>query len=726
MRPSRRSFGKSCVALSVASALPWEVRCAIAAIPARTTAFPQQQESSSSLPRFVVEDFSKVFDPAYLSNGLIGIRPGPNPLARAQTCVSGFDFVHPAHKVECLSPAPYSLETDLRVGDISLLKHPNLLKIQRQTLDTSCGELTTQMEFVPGNGARLGIEVLQFASRSVPSLICQEIRVTPSADSVIEFVPRIEDGAVPGRTYLTEAPERTQIDLVLGMESEGNLSKLGLALWISTPDGPAQKQEITRTDSSLARSYILKVRSRQPTRLQAIGAMVSSFYHPEPATEAIRLASWGGLLGFETLRQQNRSAWAELWKSRIRVTGDTDAQRVLDAAFFYLHSSLHASTLTGMPPFGLSQASYYYGHSFWDTETWSLLPITVTAPATARSLLEFRVRGLDYAKRQAALYGYRGAQFPWEAAPSQGFETTPTFAGTGWGEQHVSPDVAMAFWEYQLATADQNFLREGTWPVLRAVAEWIESRGVFTTRGFEIQNIMGPDESVRNVSNVSYMNLACKIVMAAAIRCAQMIGSSAPDSWGKVREALVLPLDKLKNVMLPYDNPPPTANRAYSLDQLDFLTIHNPPVSAELMKSTHAFEDTVRHQRIAASKSGEREFSIGFAEAAEAATAAFVGDKRNARKLFHDSWKNVWLEPFGMIRETPSQDYGCFLTSFGSMLQTVMFGFTGLRISEDDRRKYPASLPAGWTKIEIDRIYIKGEAKRLVATDGTPAKLFNG
>jgi len=721
MKLSRRSFGKRSAALLAASAIPFGFR----GISATTygVALPQSG-NLSTLPKFTVEDFSKAFDPAYLSNGLIGIRPGPNPLARAQTCVSGFDLEHPAHKVECLSPAPYPLETDIRVGRASLLRDTGLVKIQRQTLDTSCGELVTQLEFVPDSGVRLVVEVLQFASRSVPSLICQQISMTASADADIEFTPLIEDLPVPGRTYLSQAPERAQIDLVLGMESAGNLSKLGIALWIATPDGPAQKQEILRTESGLARSYLLKVRAGQTARFQTIAAMVSSLYHPEPPLEAIRLASWGSLLGFETLRRENRSAWAELWKARVKVSGDNEAQRVLDAAFFYLHSSLHPSTRTGMPPFGLSQSSYYYGHSFWDTESWSLLPITLGAPATARSLLEYRLRGLDYAKRQAALYGYRGAQFPWEAAPSKGFESTPTFAGTGWGEQHVSPDVALGFWEYQLATADHSFLGEGTWPILKAVAEWIESRGVFTARGFEIQNIMGPDESVPNVSNVSYMNLTCKMVLAAALRCSEMVGMSAPNSWVKIRDSFVLPIDKRKKVVLPYDDPPSPINTAYSLNQLDFLTVHGVPVSQDLLKSTDVFEETIRQQRIAASKSKERDFSIGFAEAAEAATAAFLGDKRRALDLFHHSWKNVWLEPFGTIRETPSQDYGCFLTNFGSLLQTAMFGFTGLRISEDDWRKYSASLPAGWSKIEIERIFVKEEAKRLVAADGAPAQLL--
>jgi hypothetical protein len=78
-----------------------------------------------------------------------------------------------------------------------------------------------------------------------------------------------------------------------------------------------------------------------------------------------------------------------------------------------------------------------------------------------------------------------------------------------------------------------------------------------------------------------------------------------------------------------------------------------------------------------------------------------------------------------MIREVPSQDYGCFLTNFGSLLQTAMLGFTGLRVNEGNWAKFPASLPVGWGGIEIDRIFVRGEAKRLVATDGAPAKLLS-
>jgi hypothetical protein len=158
---------------------------------------------------------------------------------------------------------------------------------------------------------------------------------------------------------------------------------------------------------------------------------------------------------------------------------------------------------------------------------------------------------------------------------------------------------------------------------------------------------------------------------------------------------------------------------------MDFLVVHDASISLEFLRKTHDFEETVRQARAKAAPMDSANFSIGFASAAIAATAAFLGDKRRAAEVFDQSWRNAWLEPFGMIREVPSQDYGCFLTNFGSLLQTAMFGFTGLRVNEGDWAKFPASLPAGWSRIEIDRIFVKGEAKRLVATDGAPAKLLS-
>ena len=722
MKISRRSVGKGGMALLAGLAIPGNRSSVLNS----AIGFPWAVPSSDSagLPRLVVDDFSKPFDAAYLSNGLIGIRPGTNPLARSQTCVSGFVFSHPVFRVEAMSPAPYPLETDVRIHGVNLLAHPDLYKVRRQSLDMAGGEFFSEAVFMTGEGMELQLDILQFASRSVPSLLCQEIRITPTQSVDIDFISTISRSGVPGSVVLNQAPERSPIDLVLGIESEGGLAKLGAAVLLLSPDLSLTKENAVATDSEVNRTFRVHAQATKSFRIRTIAAMVTGLYHPEPALEAIRLANWGALLGFEKLRIDNKGAWDELWKSRIRIVGDTDSQRLIDAAHFYIHSSVHASTLTGMAPFGLSQVDHYFGHSFWDTETWSLLPVTLAAPATGRALADFRLRGLGYARKLAALYGYKGAQFPWEAAQTLGFETTPTFAGTGWGEQHATPDVAVGVWEYQLATNDQEFLHEGTWPILQSVAEWIRSRGRFTARGFEILNIMGPDESVPNINNNSYMNLISKMAMAAAVRCAAMVGAIAPTSWKTIHDTFYLPIDTASGIVLPYDNPPDPYSPGYSAGQVDFLTLHDPPISTELIRNTHNFEESIRAAQLAkASQSPQSDFSIGFAEAAVAATAAFIGNTSSAAKLFNKGWRDSWMEPFALTRELSSHNYGCFLTNYGSFLQTVMLGFTGLRVREGGWNKYPANLPTGWQRIEIDQIWVRGNPRRLVATNGTPAKL---
>lgn len=702
---SRRRF-LSCSALAAASFFsPTSF-----ALPIAQAEHAPANLQPAGLPRMTVTDFTKRFDPAYLSNGLIGIRPGPNPLSQAPTAVSGFVYSQIPYEVQALSPAPYPLETNIEIDRVNLVDRPDLMAVQSQSLDMQSGELVTRMKFSPGNGEAIAIEVLQFACRSTPSLLCQELSLTASAKLQAVITARIGVRGVPGNVYRDQPPPQTAIDLVMGFRSHGSLSKLGVALMIEIPP-EIHRGAFQANDEGIGRRYELAADAGQVYRFRTVAAMISDFYHPEPELEAIRLASWGATLGFDVLRAENRDRWEELWKSRVRLTGPADDQKVLDSSFFYLHSSLNPSDMTGMPPYGLSQTRAYNGHSFWDTETWSLLPVMMGSPRTARALLEFRRRSLGAAKKLAALFGYRGAQFPWEAAPVGGFGVTPTYAATGWEEQHITPDVALGFWEYQLGAGDAGFLKSATWPVLRAVANWIVSRGIYTRRGFEIHHIMGPDEGLPNVNNDAYVNLICKMVLHAAAECAIKAGETPVSAWQRAAKSMYLPLDRSRNIMLPCDNPPQGKN--YPIGGIDMLTVHDPPVSRELLRNTFNYEETFRSRRAP---------SIGFSEAAVAATAAFLGYRDRAAKLFDQSWRADWMEPFGMIKEVPGNTFGCFLTTCGSLLQTVMLGFTGLRVREGDWRAYPACLPQGWSRIEIDRIWVRGEPKHLTAANGKLAR----
>jgi trehalose/maltose hydrolase-like predicted phosphorylase len=583
-----------------------------------------------------------------------------------------------------------------------------------QSLSMESGELVTRMRLAAA-GTIFTLDVLQFVSRSIPCLLCQELslRAAADADAEVGVTTLIDTAGLPGQVYTGDTDPFTRgwytedrADRCVGFSTDR--SRIGITTVVER--GP----DVRRKGPG---EYTVHVRAGQPAVFRIIAALVPDTSSPEPHLEAVRMARWGDMLGFETLRRDNRDAWAELWKSRIRITGSADDQRALDAAFYYYHSCIHPSTRGGIPPFGLAHHDKYYGHVFWDMDMWMLIPAILAAPGSARAIAQYRVRGLESARRRAALFGYRGAQFPWEAA-FDGAEVTPSCCPTGWAEQHVTPGVAIGAWEYQQAAGDRESLRSVAWPILQAVAEWIESRGHFTDRGFEVGHMMGPDEGITNLSNQTYFNLLSSKAMAAALECAGRLGIEPPASWRRIRDRMVVP--RQGDIVLPYD---PGSVDAYSLGNLAYLFLHGCPVDERLFRATWHHEEKLRLERVAAGGVPGSSNAVGFTTPPWAVCAAFFGDRGKAEDLFIDSWKSYWTEPFGMVKEAASQDYGGFVTNHGSLLQSALLGFTGLRIRDGDWAQYPASLPAGWERIEVDRIWVRGNPMALSAVQGKKAAL---
>jgi len=673
--------------------------------------------------------------PTCLSNGVVGVTPGLNPLLLARTLVGGFVSSHPSYGIETLALSPYPLGLDIAAGGRHMRANAGAVAFLDQTLSMENGELVTRLAFLPESAERLSIAILQFASRSVPCLLCQEVRISCQREQEIQIVTSIDTDGTRGSVFTDDTDAFTRgwyaedlVDRCMGFATDR--SRLGLATVVVRD--PALRKTGRGT-------YSVHVRAGETVAVKTIAALVSDAYSPDPHLEAIRMARWGEMLGFETLRHDNRDAWSELWKSRIVIIGASDDQKGLDAAFYYYHASIHPSSIGGIPPFGLAQDDKYFGHNFWDTDIWMFIPALLTAPRSARAIASYRVRGLHAARRKAQLYGFRGAQFPWEAS-LDGWEATPSCCPTGWAEQHVTPGVALGIWEYQRACGDSETLRDIAWPVLKDVANWIESRGRMTTRGFEVAHMMGPDEGITNLSNQTYFNLLSKLAMEAAIECARLMRLTPPSSWDRIRSSIVIPTDEATGAVLPFDRestarifnpalqvfeegPAPLTGEGYSLGNLQFLFLHGAPVDEKVFRATWLQEEKLRLARFPTGGVPSAANIPGFTTGPFAVCAAHFGEREKAAELFTAAWKPFWIEPFGMTRESQSHTWGGFVTNNGSLLQSVLLGFTGLRIGDGVRPAYPAALPKGWEGITIQRIWSRGRPMRLTATHGKKAVL---
>ena len=95
----------------------------------------------------------------------------------------------------------------------------------------------------------------------------------------------------------------------------------------------------------------------------------------------------------------------------------------------------------------------------------------------------------------------------------------------------MSPDVAFAFSQFLHATHDWEWGRTHAWPVLHGVAAWVVSRGVETSRGFEIKQAGGIAEKSSAVDNNAFVNVAARTALLEAARFAEPLGHQADAAW---------------------------------------------------------------------------------------------------------------------------------------------------------------------------------------------------
>ncbi|WP_088342676.1 MULTISPECIES: glycoside hydrolase family 65 protein [Rhodomicrobium] len=663
--------------------------------------------------------------PAYLANGLVGLRVREMPLAAGMALLSGYTGEHYERQIEAAAVAPYPVAADLALDGVWLSDVPQQVGELEQAYDFSAGELTTRFSFQAA-GRTAQVEVLTFCSRHDPTLVCQEIAVTVDKACSLGLRAIVDASGVDGKALrharTTPAEETPATDGTLLWESAGALSTCGVAIVTALTGAGAGEQEPSRPplrDHRLVTDYQVRARAGRTVRLRQMASIIPEAMHKMPDQHAARPAAKARKDGFDKIRKQNRAAWQELWQGRIRLEGAGERwQSLADAAFFYLNSSVHAASPASTSIFGLAtwhDYHYYFGHVMWDIEAFAVPPLCLLQPDAAFSLLDYRSANLEGAKRNAQLWGRRGLQFPWESAPRSGEEAAPLPGTAAWHEDHVSLDVAWAFALYADITGDAEFLRTKAWPVLRGVAEWICSRVTKTRDGYAINDSMGIAEREEPVDNAAFTNMGAVVVLRAAIRAAERLGFAAAPAWLEIAEGMIIP--KRGKAVISHDGYRANEEKGATPDPLMGIFPLGFPLSpAEEQATLELYL-------------GSAQDYIGspMLSALYGAWAARAGHRQLALKLLDDGYGQFLTGRFLQTLEYRADRFseqpqaGPFFANIGGFLTGLLYGFAGLKPSSGTPESWaerPVTLPAGWTSIEIDRIWVRGQPMRLVARQG--------
>jgi trehalose/maltose hydrolase-like predicted phosphorylase len=102
-------------------------------------------------------------------------------------------------------------------------------------------------------------------------------------------------------------------------------------------------------------------------------------------------------------------------------------------------------------------------------------------------------------------------------------------------------------------------------------------------------------------------------------------------------------------------------------------------------------------------------YTVGMMGNFYSVVASELGDRELAYKLFTDMVRSYTKPPYYAMTEMPNNNRFVFLTGEGAFLQQIVFGFTGLRFTDQGLKSvYPPQLPPTWQSLELRGIQVRG------------------
>ncbi|WP_422107139.1 glycosyl hydrolase family 95 catalytic domain-containing protein [Winogradskyella sp.] len=570
-----------------------------------------------------------------------------------------------------------------------------------QTLNMKEAAFTTRFDFKD----KASIEYTMYALRNVAYSGYLDIKITAKKDMVMKATASIE---TPEEYQDPLSTFRVLRDLETTMPILQTVAKSRLGRHLVAASGTFIWHDINSTrehqrpelvhhkisEYNNQLSFEKDVKKGEDLAFAWTAAQATTQDFHDPQSESERFVIFNLLTPRNDLLRQHKALWDNLWQGDIIIEGDLQSQQDVRLALYHLYAFGRGDNNLSIAPMGLSSQNYN-GHIFWDTELWMFPPLLLLNQDIARSLVNYRSDRLDKAKQKAINFGYKGAMFPWESDDT-GEESTPAWALTGTFEHHITADVGIAFWNYYRVTKDKQWLKERGFPMLKAVADYWVSRVTKNDDGsYSIKNVVGANEFAPNVDDNAFTNGAAITALQFANLAAKTLGEAENDSWKSVAENIKL-----------YRFPDGTTmeHSKYNGDIIKQADVNLLSFPLNIINDRTTILKDLKYYEPKLAKEGP-----AMGKSAFAVIYARLGDAENAFRLFKDSYEPNKRPPFGALSETATADLPYFATGAGGMLQTVLFGFGGLHLTENGIEQKNPILPKQWKSLTITGV---GKDKR--------------
>lgn len=711
-------------------------------------------------------------------NGYLGLRNALEEQYLSTTrglFVTGTFNKASAEEVTELPNVPDVTNAELTIGGHRFsLTQENTEKYSR-TLNLRTGEVKRNVTWKNPDGETVKLCFRRFVSAENVHLIGNVIEITPiSGDVKVNVVSGI-DGQVTnsGAQHFTETAKRAYDETYLEFTAVTTESNVSVSVHTAhrilsggkeiRPDGGRIGDDRRKIYSR----YDLTVKKGETVRIEKISTVHSTRdleYAGLSEEEALEKLSKDGLelvktalkSGYDKLFSESSAAWDKFWENqdiKIESSNDFDQLAIRFALYHLEIMTRKGDGRVGIAAKGLSGEGYK-GHSFWDTETFIFPYFQMARPETARTLLEYRYRGLYGARLKAKENGFEGAQYPWESAWISDGEVTPWVVGvnvhtgepmyclTGKIELHITADIIYALWQYYISTGDAEFMESCGYEMILETARFWNSRLEWVAEHdrYEIRDVIGPDEYQEHVDNNAYTNHLAKYNMDLAVKVIDLLEAEKPELAKKLSaivdlKALKASLEeKLPKMYLPQPDSEtdiiPQFDGYFDLKYIDLTPYKTAPVvgtifhdysneelqdyqaakQADIVELLYQLEDMVSLDVKRKNYFYYEERTLhdsSLSKAIHSVTACDLGLSKEAYDMF------LKAAATDLGQEMRSSNAGIHSANMGGIWQDVVMGFGGVRISHGKLRINP-KLPEGWEKLTYP-VYWKGSRLEVTA-----------
>jgi kojibiose phosphorylase len=664
--------------------------------------------------------------------GNVTVEQFPDFKSRVGTYLPGVSGPHPTCQDELINlPALHGLI--VYAGGQRLDMRTSRISDYCRRLELRTGHLVREFTWEVPSGARLRVRFERFISaqrRHVMALRCTINHVSGPPVEVRFLGPLDAEVRTNGFDHFVSIDITGQHEpITLAVRTNSGIDVAAAAL-VTSDRGLAWTVEEQPRWVACCGAFTLDPGAS--LTVDKLAALTSSWHIAGSPVDAARKLVWdAGAAGFERLAAESDAVWQQRWEQTdVVIEGDPASQLALRVSLYHLLRAVVADDPRCAIDAKAAAGEAYCGRYFWDTDIFMLPLFLYTRPQVGKMLARFRIASLDGARRNARRYGYAGARYAWESAPS-GDENCPNWQYAD-HEIHVTADVAYGLLHAHVCNLDDlRFLGDVAGVLIECARYWGERVTYSRARGcYELLVVMGPDEYTPFSRNNAYTNRLVAFALHAAVFVWQKLERAHHAAAGRLRAELGLEDTELARwaeiggkLCLPYDE-----QRRLVLQSEDFF-------SYEPLDWARFWPD--RAQRLAACVSQERlyrsqvlkqadvlqlmalfpqEFDAEQMRIAYETYEPLTSHDSSLSKPVHaliaawigrdaDAWR-FWQDSVGLDLRPGEASAGIHAACAGASWQVAVLGFGGLRTRmQSEVLSLDPHLPAAWTALRFPLIW---------------------